>query len=145
MPRVASNSRNDEFVNTTPCPLRHCETSQNSWQSITTIHCPSSLRGAKRRSNPQTTNNLCFYRKNKRINHLLPPLVIAKAEGLWQSTNHKTPTKNRKEKEITTFCSLRHCETSQKSWQSTNHKKSIQKQERKRNHYYLINQRINFK
>ena len=76
-----SNSRNDEFVNTTPCHLRHCE-----GRRPVAIHKP-----------------LIFYhsQKRKRNHRPLPPSSLRDFVEVVAIHKPQTTTKNRKEKEFT--------------------------------------------
>ena len=78
LPRVASNSRNDNSF------FRHCEEQGDKAIHKPRTTTPSSLRGARRQSNPQTH----------------PPLRhCEQSEAIHKP--QKVNTKNKKEKEIT--------------------------------------------
>ena len=161
MPRVASNSRNDEFVNTTPCPLRHylewndeaihkpliintktekkefhkwiiipyteiatsCK-QLSQWRVCVCCHCERSeaihkpqkvnAKTENKKNSPplfpfviaNETKQSTKYKKQSPLSSLQAkkqstnhhsPLVITKAEDLWQFTNHKLSLKSRKE------------------------------------------------
>ena len=97
----------------------------------TTTHRPSSLLGVKRQSNPQTT--------------IHPPSSLRDfAEVVAIHKPQKVNAKTKKKKKSSSFVPFVIAKA-EGLWQSINQHYFIHSQKRKRNHCYLINQRINFK